>query len=317
MTKRALLLLTAIGVAAVAGCYTGPSSELSPANPGPGVATDGTEPKLGADGKPVDGSPAAADGLPCDVAKVLASSCTDCHGARPTNGAPSSLVTYEDVTARSKDDPSETVAQASLDRMKATKKPMPPDGKISAADIAVFEKWVGAGMPRGACGGKTTTASADGGSDGAALPTDAGKQSDAAVVTPTVCTSGVTWAQAAPPTALMHPGKDCIACHSAMGAPAFVLAGTVYPTLHEPNDCNGAGGGNLSVVIVDAAGKSHTMPVNAAGNFMRVTALPMPYRAMVVSGTKVREMKTPQTDGDCNGCHSEQGSHSPGRIMAP
>ena len=90
----------------------------------------------------------------------------------------------------------------------------------------------------------------------------------------------------------------------------------MYPTLHEPNSCDGVAG-NVTVVIVDAAGKSHSMPVNAAGNFTRVTGIPMPYRAMVVSGTKVREMKTPQTDGDCNGCHSEQGSQAPGRVMAP
>ena len=53
------------------------------------------------------------------------------------------------------------------------------------------------------------------------------------------------------------------------------------------------------------------------GNFARVTNIPMPYRAMVVKGTKVREMKTLQTDGDCNGCHTEKGNGSPVRIMMP
>jgi hypothetical protein len=39
---------------------------------------------------------------------------------------------------------------------------------------------------------------------------------------------------------------------------------------------------------------------------------------MVVKGNEVREMKTPQYDGDCNGCHSEWGdSGAPGRVMAP
>ena len=115
----------------------------------------------------------------------------------------------------------------------------------------------------------------------------------------------------------MHPGKPCISCHSATGGPSFVIAGTVYPTIHEPDDCNGSGTGNLSVLIIDATGKTHTMPVNAAGNFTRVTSIPLPYRAMIVDGAKVREMKTPQTDGDCNGCHSEAGNHAPGRVMAP
>ena len=115
----------------------------------------------------------------------------------------------------------------------------------------------------------------------------------------------------------MHPGKTCIDCHSTKGGPPYAFAGTVYPTMHEPDDCNGATKPGLSVLLIDATGKTHTMPVNAAGNFFRVTSIPMPYRALVVDGSKVREMKTPQTDGDCNGCHSEWGTQSPGRVMAP
>jgi uncharacterized membrane protein len=37
----------------------------------------------------------------------------------------------------------------------------------------------------------------------------------------------------------MHPGGACITCHTIKGGPAFKVAGTVFPTLHEPNDCNG------------------------------------------------------------------------------
>jgi hypothetical protein len=199
--------------------------------------------------------------------------------------------------------------------MKETKQPMPPDGKISAADIAVLEKWVAAGMPRGTCA--NAAAAMDGGAEGGATGDGGMKPADASADAATVCTSGTTWAQGTPASELMHPGKTCIACHSAMQGPSYVLAGTVYPTTHEPNDCNGASAPNLSVLIIDATGKTHTMPVNAAGNFMRVTSIPMPYRAMVVNGAKVREMKTPQTDGDCNGCHSEQGNHAPGRVMSP
>lgn len=314
MNRTTTLLFAALGLAAAVGCYTGPNADLSSPTPGPGVSADGTEPTLDEDGEAPDGGAAAAEGLPCDVAKVLATSCTDCHGRKLSGGAPNRLVTYDDLVAPSEDDPNRTVAEVSLARMKAAKKPMPPDGKLDSADLAIFEGWVTAKMPKGSCGTKTATP--DGGSvttDGGATP-DSGPKQDAAVAS--VCTSGTTWVKGTPASALMLPGKPCLACHAATGGPLLTLAGTVYPTLHEPNGCYGVPAG-MTVVIVDAAGKSHSMPVGPSGNFTRVTGIPMPYRAMVVNGTKVREMKTPQTDGDCNGCHSEQGTGAPGRVMAP
>jgi mono/diheme cytochrome c family protein len=310
-----IFLLGSLGLAAAAGCYTGPNADLSPATRGTTTTGDGTEPAPAEEGEAAPAA-AAATGLPCDVAKVLTTSCGDCHGARLSGGAPNHLVSYDDLVALSTSDAAKTVAEVSLERMRSTKKPMPPDGDIAAADVAVLERWVAAKLPKGACG--TQTAAPDGGATATdAGITDGAAPKDATAPAPTVCTSGTTWAQGTPPSALMLPGKACIACHSATGGPSFTLAGTVYPTLHEPNGCNGASAPNLSVVIIDAAGKTHTMPVNAAGNFTRVTGIPMPYRAMVVNGTKIREMKTLQTDGDCNGCHTEQGNRSPGRVMAP
>ena len=312
MNRTTSLLIVSLALATAAGCYTGPNGDLTAATRGPGVSADGTEPTPVDDGTAADGKPPVADGLPCDVAKVLATSCTDCHGARLTGGAPNHLVTYDDLVARSEEQPTKTIAEVSLARMKATNKPMPPDGDIGADDVAVLERWISAKMPKGSCA--TQTAAPDGGP----MPTDGGVSAppkDAAPA-PAVCTSGTTWAQGTPASALMAPGKACLACHAATGGPTFTIAGTVFPTLHEPDSCNGVTGG-VTVVIVDAAGKSHSMPVNAAGNFTRITGIPMPYKAMVVNGTKVREMKTPQTDGDCNGCHSEQGNGAPGRVMAP
>lgn len=317
MTTRTSLslFLAALGLAAAAGCYTGPGSDLAPAMRGSGTSTDGTEPVTGGETAPSgDGGAPVAHGLPCDVAEVLATSCTDCHGTRPSGGAPNALVTYDDLVARAPSDPDRSVAEVSLARMKATKRPMPPDGPLDRSDVAVLERWVAAGMPRGSCETKPATPdAAPSAADAGPAPKDAG--SGAA----SVCTSGVTATPGTPPSALMQPGKTCIACHSATGGPSFELAGTVYPTLHEPDRCNGVNGAltGVSVLVIDAAGKSHTMPVNAAGNFMRVTGIPMPYRAMVVKGSKIREMKTLQTDGDCNGCHSEKGSGAPGRIMVP
>jgi hypothetical protein len=148
--------------------------------------------------------------------------------------------------------------------------------------------------------------------------TDAASTRDAGPVTVT-CTSATYWDTTAPASEVMHPGKACIACHSATGGPAYTLAGTVYPTMHEPDDCNGTDGtvSGMTILVIDATGATHTIPVDEAGNFKRVTSIRMPYRATVISGSNVREMKTPQFDGDCNGCHSELGTRSPGRIMAP
>jgi hypothetical protein len=187
------------------------------------------------------------------------------------------------------------------------------DGTPSGDDGSTRKKGDGpsdAGAPGD--GGAGDGSPTDGGS------ADGGSTRDAGPVTVT-CTSATYWDTSALSSELMHPGKACIACHSATGGPAYTLAGTVYPTMHEPDDCNGTDGTitGMTVLIIDATGATHTIPVDEAGNFVRVTSIPMPYRATVISGSNVREMKTPQYDGDCNGCHSVLGTKSPGRVMAP
>ena len=312
MNLRPALLTSALLLAAAAGCYTGSAVDSNRGPDAPTTATDGTDPPLdGEAGARGSKGPAAPTGMPCDVAEVLTTACTTCHGATLTGGAPNRLLTYEDLAAPSEDDANVTMAEVSLARMRSTKRPMPPAGeaKLAPDAVSVFETWIGAGMPRGTCGEEPADA---GKAPGTAID---GGVKDAAPDAASVCTSGSFVAAGTPPSALMKPGKACIACHNATGAPHFEIAGTVYPTMHEPNDCNGVAG--LKVLIIDATGTTHTMTTNAAGNFMRVSALPRPYRAMIVKGTTIREMKTPQFDGDCNGCHSEWGNKSPGRVMAP
>ena len=321
-----LMILAASGLAAAVGCSGGPDASLSPPAPGPDAAVEAGPSSRADDGLGAAPGAAVTDGVPCDVAALLASSCLRCHGMRPSHGAPMSLVTYEDLVAPWDEDPTRTIAEVSLERMRSVQSPMPPDGALPAASAAVLDAWVSAGTPRVSCAASKNgdaDAAADPalvpdpdpfGTDPGAVVTDGGAPLDGSV-----CTSGALWSPSSPASASMAPGRRCLACHYTSGGPTLTLAGTVYPTLHEPDDCAGAST-NVSVVIVDAAGKSHTLPVNSAGNFLRVTALPMPYTARVVSGgptTRVREMVTPQTDGDCNGCHTEAGGRAPGRIMAP
>jgi len=115
------------------------------------------------------GSGTTATGLPCDVAGVLAAKCISCHGATPSGGAPNSLVTRENLTAQS--NLGGTVASRCVTRVKDTQVPMPPQSsgiQVSAADVAVLEGWVNAGLPGGACSSATqpTGGGAGGGSGG-------------------------------------------------------------------------------------------------------------------------------------------------------
>ncbi|HTA19305.1 MAG TPA: hypothetical protein VK989_08430, partial [Polyangia bacterium] len=71
------------------------------------------------------------------------------------------------------------------------------------------------------------------------------------------------------------------------------------------------------VVIVDANGQSITMTPNSAGNFSWEGNLATPYQAKVVYMGRERAMIEPQTSGDCNNCHTQQGAMPTGTTKAP
>ena len=182
-----------------------------------------------------------------------------------------------------------------------------------------------------ACGGTSVTtvsgSNTDGGmDDGSAAcdpapcaTDDAGAQ--AGFDTPTVCTSGKNWTRGDLGSASMHPGRACITCHDQSNqAPSFTIAGTIFPTAHEPDDCNGASGtaSGAQIVITDANGKVTKIAVNSVGSFYSQGAVALPFRAKVVVGTRERAMFASQKTGDCNSCHTETGDNSaPGRIVLP
>jgi mono/diheme cytochrome c family protein len=242
-------------------------------------------------------------GLPCDVQAILEDRCIACHSGT----SPPPLLSYANLLAPSPTDPQKTLAQLSLDRMKSITNPMPPKpAEAPAADeIQVFEDWVKAGSPKGAtCTDTPPDGGAPDGGDGGGV---------------SKCTSGKTWANGNQGSALMHPGTACNACHQQQGGPNLRIAGTLYPTLHEPNDCNGsAPPPALTVVITDKNGRVTRIPVNAAGNFSTRTRVTPPYKAAVTDGTKTRAMVGSVTAGDCNSCHTDPGANgAPGRVMAP
>jgi hypothetical protein len=200
-------------------------------------------------------------------------------------------------------DPSKTMAELALERMQATGVLHMPPAPLEAAtadEIATYSDWLSSGALAGDCG----------------APSDAGMDP---YDTPVVCTSATYWTGGNRESPLMRPGGACVSCHQAEHeGPLFAIAGTLFPSPHEPDDCNGVNGGGAEVIITDANGVEHRLTPNAAGNFFLEGALATPYSARVSYGGKERAMLKTQTKGDCNSCHTEAGTEdAPGRIFVP
>ena len=321
MNTRVLFLASSLALAAAAGCYTGSAVDTN--SPYPNVVQEPTEPESGEEEEEHAPVVAEAKGLPCEVAVLIKTACGSCHGPKPSGGADKSISTWEQLTAPSEFDPSQSVAELALSRMKSAENPMPPTGNLGKTEITILEEWIDGGMKKGSC----TTAKPK--TDRGTTPAhDAGKEASSPPPAESVCTSGVT----ADPEVfgpIMRPGHACISCHASQSGPSFAAAGTVFPSAFEPNGCNGSPGSTagLKVLIIDANGVMRSLPVNNAGNFLSpafladggaATPIAKPYKALVVRGNHIREMKGTQTETDCNGCHTERGKNgAPGRIMAP
>ena len=297
--------------AAVAAACGSSSSETLSGDPDGGAILGAGDDGGSGDGINTTGTGAgtgAATGLPCDVQQLLENRCIGCH----LGPSPAALLTYDDLLKPSSD-ATKTLAQKSLERMKSTTAPMPPPPAVAPAvdEIATFEAWVTGGTPKGTvCTPPPGDAGADGGGGGGGVNYN----------TPTVCTSKTTWNQGNKGSAQMRPGGACITCHTMRGGPAYTVAGTVYPTAHEPNDCNGASGANgaVTVVVTDANGVVTNIAVNAVGNFNSRAKIAAPFHVKVTSGAKQRVMAGALTAGDCNSCHTLAGVNgAPSRVMAP
>jgi mono/diheme cytochrome c family protein len=301
-----------------AGMSDGSSGAMDPTaggadTDGADTSTTGSTPDPtgdGSTGQPADpGTP--GDGIPCDIEEILATNCRACHGATPAGGAPNSLLTIDDLLADALTAPGSSVAEASADRIQGiggAVMPPAPAAPLSQADIDTWTAWVDAGTPTGDC------------ADPPIDPFD---------VDP-VCTTNTYWTQGLfSESDRMNPGRECIACHENPGAfggneggPGFAFAGTLFATAHEPDDCNGVNGG-AQVVITDANGATVTMSVNSAGNFYAEPGsvpgtFTAPLTAKVVANGQERVMATALESGDCNHCHTQDGTEmAPGRIILP
>lgn len=240
----------------------------------------------------------------CDVLAVLRQQCWSCHGTTLHDSAPSSLVTLEHLKGPSIVDAAQTNAERAVLRMENSNSPMPPGAvtRATAEQIALFKAWIAAGYPTASCG-------------------DAAKDPYAAA---TKC-SGEQLDLHQQEGEDMNAGRACNACHEQVNieqggdAPLFTLAGTIFPTAHEPDDCRAPSAEGAQVEITDAKGKVVVVEANEAGNFFyKEPDLTFPYTAKVIFEGRERAMARPQQNGACNQCHSAAGTEdAPGRILLP
>lgn len=244
------------------------------------------------------------EGIPCDVADVMAVYCDSCH--LPGPAIPPILYYRSDFLAPAASDPSKNNAQVSLERMKNAGNPMPPGSLPSADAVATFEAWVQGGCQPGSCGAASNNPGYGGGS-----PYDADP----------ICTSNQTWTDGSGGGSSMYPGRACNDCHADQKPDEiFTFAGTVYPTGHEPDDCYGVPSG----VVVALEGADNTIvavDVGPTGNFSSKTAITYPATARIVGNGNLLEMPghiLGPEDGDCNYCHTQFGNEDVrGRLVVP
>lgn len=134
------------------------------------------------------------------------------------------------------------------------------------------------------------------------------------------CASGLIWAEGDEGSELMHPGGDCVGCHSSNpDAPSFAIAGTVYLDKFAEDDCAGVEG--AVVLVEDDDGQVLELTTNRAGNFFAResdVALTNPLRIEVRYQGRKNMMQEPVYNGNCHDCHSGRDAvRAPARVLAP
>ncbi len=306
-------LVLAVAAAAVVACSNS-SGDVTDGDDG-GSGDEGGSSTLPPGSSSGGGSPGPAGsglntGLPCDVQAVLENRCIACHDGTTAVA----MLSYTDLMKKSTVDPTKNLAQEAVVRMQNKSMPPAPAAPPDPDEVQAFASWVMAGTPMNPMSCTDAPPGTDGGVD--AGRTDAG--GDGGVT----CTSGKTWTAADGFGADMRPGEACNACHQIQGGPNLRIAGTVYPTLHEPNDCLGSKAPpTLTVIITDRNNKIFNLTVSGtSGNFQTAPGEKpaAPFRAKVTNGTTTRSMVGSVTSGDCNSCHTVTGKNAaPGRIEAP
>jgi hypothetical protein len=194
------------------------------------------------------------------------------------------------------------------------------DGSMGVAEETGASQHSGRDAAANMTGGAdaATSGPAVGGAGGATGPADGGSgAADSSADDPlnfsARCTSNQTWSSGTNQN--MRPGEACPTCHA-----NFYLAGTLYPTGHEPDDCDGVDGltTGATVTVTDSVNNQFILYPNAVGNFYTSRTVVPPFVATVTANGRERSMITPQTIMSCNSCHTQDGLNgAPGRITVP
>ena len=221
---------------------------------------------------------AGAGSVPCDVATLLATKCTSCHSDPPIAGSLAGLITYADLLATAKEDPTKSEAELSLARMQNSASPMPPASvnmPPTAAEIATLQAWINGGY-----------------TSGPACAPDAGTTGPATAVF-----SGVK-AYAAPGSNCSgqhNAGRDCLQCHG------FAFAGTVY-------NAAGKALAGAEIRVVDATGQATSTYSCSNGNFyIQNGNFTAPGHTAARNATTTTTMVSAMSNGGCNSCHCSGG----------
>jgi hypothetical protein len=234
-------------------------------------------------------SSGGAGTLPCDVATLFAAHCTTCHANPPQQGSLSSLITYSDLMAVSKEDATKNEAQLSLSRMQNAQSPMPPasvNDPATAAEITTLQNWINAGYPKGSCA-------------------DAGPP-------PSGVFQGQPPYQAPGSTDQSHnAGKDCLSCHNGQGDPElFAIGGTIFDGNNNP--VVGA-----EVRLVDANNVGFSVYSDQGGNFHSKGSFVSPAHVGARNAQNTSDMVATITYGGCNKCHCTGGGCTTTPIHLP
>lgn len=95
----------------------------------------------------VNPNPGSGSGEWCKVKAVFDKYCTQCHDGEGTANTPMGLTSYADLTKDSTLFPGKKVYERVGVRMHDTTRPMPPQGEVSAADMALIDAWIAARAP--------------------------------------------------------------------------------------------------------------------------------------------------------------------------
>lgn len=76
-----------------------------------------------------------------NVAPIMSSSCVSCHASPPINGAPFSLITFEQVSQRA------NIVLNAMDRQNGASGAMPPAGRLPQSTIDIIQQWIDEGTP--------------------------------------------------------------------------------------------------------------------------------------------------------------------------